>query len=342
MAKNSAIEWTTHTFNLWRGCLKVSAACKNCYAETRSKRFHEDFAGQRIVLSDKGWEDPLKWNREAEGETYSPRVFCASLADVFEDWQGPMVNYKGEKLFVYRDGSWSSQQRSAPESPPRSSLTMNDVRARLFKLIDATPYLDWLLLTKRPENIRSMWPVAYPAHSQDWARTKSESLHRRNVWLGTTAENQRSYDERIEDLYNVQDLCNFLFLSCEPLLGPLKLAIHQYPVDWVIAGGESGPNARPSHPNWFRGLREQCATAGVPFFFKQWGNWQAGSDPNVDGKIMLSDGRIGETPKALGFTPARSVEWNSLAPNVVTNVGKKRSGRFLDGVEHNGFPGGEA
>jgi len=166
--------------------LKVSAACKNCYAETRSNRFGEDFSGQRIVLSDAGWKDPVKWNREAgeamqawdlhcelckQSDISDPvaewhrraggepipqrrRVFCASLADVFEDWNGPMVNHKGEKLFVHRDGSWSSQQRSAPASPPRSSLTMNDVRRRLFALIDATPNLDWLLLTKRPENVR--------------------------------------------------------------------------------------------------------------------------------------------------------------------------------------------
>ena len=348
MAENSGIEWTDDTFNCWRGCQKVSPACKFCYAETRSNRFGEDFSGQRIVLSDAGWKSPVKWNEKGGvctkcgGDTLSNqpsltagisqccdatirrrRVFCASLADVFEDWDGPMVNHNGKEMWIDpKDNEWITtanlSERFAEENMGWRRLTISDVRRRLFSLIDATPNLDWLLLTKRPENIRGMWPSTpgisgnHPASSFE----EAESVpYRPNVWLGTTTENQRSYDERIEYLHNVQDLCKFRFLSCEPLLGPLQLALPQYPVDWVIAGGESGSNARPSHPDWFRSLRDQCKDAGVPFHFKQWGRFHLSK--MINGGLMdhkFNDGTC------------------------MTPIGKKKAGRLLDGTEHNGFP----
>jgi protein gp37 len=139
-------------------------------------------------------------------------------------------------------------------------------REELAKLIAATPALDWLLLTKRPERVRGLAP---------W------SVWPRNVWLGTTVETQECAEARLPELAAVP--AHLRFLSCEPLLGPLELAPWlKASVHWVIAGGESGGKARPSDPAWFRSLRDQCLTADVPFHFKQWGNWAPLSSGNRD------------------------------------------------------------
>jgi protein gp37 len=136
-------------------------------------------------------------------------------------------------------------------------------RQRLWKLIADTPHLDWLLLTKRPQNVIKMVPRAW---LENWPP---------NVWVGTTVEDQRYAKKRLQYLLRIPAAVRFV--SCEPLLGPINLAPHlghgEGMVNWVIAGGESGAGCRPSDPEWFRDLRDQCVAAGVPFFFKQWGNW---------------------------------------------------------------------
>lgn len=159
MAENSKIEWTHHTFNPWMGCTKVSPACKHCYAERDMDHRYGKVAwgpnGTRVLTSDANWTKPLKWNREAESSGVRARVFCASLADLFEDWQGPILNNKGERLWI--DTASATWLFASKEDSERSELarqrgveagTMNDVRQRLFALIDQTPNLDWLLLTK--------------------------------------------------------------------------------------------------------------------------------------------------------------------------------------------------
>jgi len=176
MAENTKIQWADHTLNPWRGCTKVAEGCKFCYADELSKRNPGTLGiwgdeGSRVVASETMWQEPVKWNKAAELNFYQacslgdekeyvrPRVFCASLADVFEDWKGPMINSSGRQL------CWVGG-RMQPEHPDSASrfkpVTMDDVRARLFRLIDDTPHLDWLLLTKRPENIRRMWPAYFP------------------------------------------------------------------------------------------------------------------------------------------------------------------------------------
>lgn len=274
--ENSRIEWTDHTFNPWIGCAKVSAGCKNCYAETlmdtRYGRVEWGVNGTRSRTGPDNWRKPIQWNKQAEKEGRRFRVFCASLADVFED---------------------------RPE--------LVEWRADLFKLIDATPHLDWLLLTKRPENIERMWREL---NGRGWLDDP-----RQNVWLGTSVENQAAADERIPALLRAAHLARFTFLSMEPLLGPVDLwgARYEKPnggisgavshtwkpsVDWVIVGGESGQGARAMAPEFPRRLRDECGAASVPFLFKQWGEYDA-------------EGR---------------------------KVGKHAAGRLLDGVEHNGFP----
>ncbi len=262
MSANSKIEWTDHTFNPWWGCTKVSPACELCYAETWAKRTGHSLWGPRArrrFFGDKHWAEPISWNREAEEAGARKRVFCASMADVFED---------------------------------RSEL--DEQRERLWRLIEATPALDWLLLTKRPENVREMvdWDDGWP----------------RNVWLGSTVENQAVAVERIPALLATPAAIHFV--SCEPLLGPLNIepwmgdpagrrraraAGVSESIDWVIAGGESGGRARPTDPRWLRGLRQQCRARRVAFHFKQWGVWGPGPKrpQTVDDLIRLGKATAG-------------------------------------------------
>ena len=237
MGANSAISWTDHTFNPWWGCTKVSPGCANCYAETLAHRFGAKWgpAGTRRMMADSTWRQPITWNRKA-GERR--RVFCASMADVFEE--NPQVT---------------------------------EARRRLWELIDATPMLDWLLLTKRPENIERMvpgqWLLSPPA----------------NVWYGTSVETQEQADSRLPKLAQVPAALRFL--SCEPLLGPVTLAAWLGAVQWVITGGESGPRARDAQPAWFRAIRDECCAHGTPFFHKQNG----GTSGTPAGGELL-DGRL--------------------------------------------------
>lgn len=227
MAENSGIEWTHHTFNPWIGCTKVSAACDHCYAEAWDKRFSGERWGPHAARTrTKTWGNPVKWNRQAAEAGERPRVFCASLADVFD-------NHRSIQ------DAW---------------------RRELWALIRQTPHLDWLMLTKRPQNIARFLP-------DDWGDGYP------NVWLGATVENQTEADRRIPKLIESPSVVHFL--SCEPLQGPVNLRpahgwLGHGAVNWVIAGGESGPQYRPADPQWFRHLRDQCAEAGVAFFFKQW------------------------------------------------------------------------
>jgi protein gp37 len=230
VSKYSAIEWTHHTFNPWWGCTKISDGCKHCYAATFAHRLGLKVWGQdaeRRRFGDAHWREPLLWDRAAERAGERHRVFCASMADVFED---------------------------------RRDLDAD--RQRLAALIDATPHLDWLLLTKRPDVMLRLWPFSEVRH---------------NVWAGTTVENQAAANARIPILLEVPAAVRFL--SVEPLIGDLDLehAACVAKVDWVIVGGESGPGARPCDVAWIRGVVEQCRAAGVPCFVKQ-----LGSKPRVD------------------------------------------------------------
>lgn len=295
MGENTRIEWADHTFNVWAGCTKVSPACVNCYAVRTAARLGVEWGAvaRRRFASESYWKQPLTWNRKAEAEGERRRVFCASLADVFEQ---------------------------LPEWHPDRGA-MWDARERLWELIYATPALDWLLLTKRPENVRTMVPPTW------WGQRFPD-----NVWLGTTAETQAYADARIP--YLLQAKAPVRFLSCEPLLGPLDITpfLYRCPrncpdgdccmgdcmtpsgLHWIIAGGESGPKARPSHPDWFRSLRDQCQAAGVPFLFKQWGEYGPVQEKpypvtRVSGDDVIGLGRIG---KAAAGRVLDGREWNAI------------------------------
>lgn len=316
MGENSKIEWTEHTFNPWIGCTRVSQGCVHCYAEAFTRRFGKAEWGptaQRVRTSAANWKKPLAWNRKAEQEGRRAKVFCASLADVFED-NPQLVEWRQE----------------------------------LFELIAQTPNLDWLLLTKRPQNIESMLKAVKTQGGalDGWGLLKSGCFS--NVWLGTSVENQAAAEERIPALLEIP--ATVRFLSCEPLLGLLDLSKWLYScpacglpqrdipyapcdycrtrptvrgVDWVIVGGESGQEARPLHEDWSRRLRAQCRIVGVPFFFKQWGQFipvgQTDTDRHNSGELMFAADKQ---------TSGRFIRLRS----------KHDAGRKLDGYEWNEMP----
>lgn len=357
MPTQSNIEWTDATYNHWLGCTKVSPACAHCYAESWAKRSGlvawgagEDrrrtqtpqerairrldaaaARGRFVECHVCGRREVRKWDPtippgglaycsnpdclslpESESDPVRPRVFSASLSDWLDD-EVPL------------EWLW-----------------------KLIDLIRTTPHLDWLLLTKRPENFRTrlealleMIPrtgltvddaynltrIQLMLHGWDSSSYIAPEIGTQNYWIGTTVEDQKHAELRIPHLLSIP--ARIRFLSCEPLLGPLNLAqavgcvgrcSHEnctpLEIHWVIAGGESGGQARPSHPAWFRSLRDQCAAHDIPFLFKQWGEWVSVSE--VEGP-----GRIHTFPD----------------DSCVRRVGKKKAGRTLDGRIHHAFPG---
>ncbi len=258
MGASTKIAWCDMTFNPWIGCQKVSAGCAHCYAETWAKRWGRSNwgpAGTRQQTAN--WGDLFKWNREALREGVRRRVFCGSLCDVFEDHP-----------------------------------TCNELRPSLWRVIRECRALDWLLLTKRPENIVRMLPPGF---------TAAKAPH---VWFGASVENQAMADLRVPQLLAVPAAGRFL--SCEPLLGPIDLGYRgaggpargwlrrqhgaagslPHQVDWVIVGGESGAGFRPMALEWARSLREQCAAAGAAFFFKQGSGIRSGMHEDLLGDVV--------------------------------------------------------
>ncbi|MEN6507141.1 MAG: phage Gp37/Gp68 family protein [Planctomycetaceae bacterium] len=318
MGANSKIEWTDATWNPVTGCTPISAACDNCYAARMAKRLagccgypaDDPF---RVTLHPELLDEPRRWRRPR-------RVFVVSMGDLF---------HKDVPF------GWATH---------------------VFDVIRDCPKHTFQILTKRPGrmeeffNGRGGWRYGPPPD---------------NVWLGVTVENQATADERIPMLLRCP--AKVRFLSCEPLLGPVNLrlatpcdrrcneydyaecpgtngpCIMQCRVEWVIAGGESGPNARPSHPDWFRSLRDQCAAAGVPYFFKQWGSWAPGNYGSKlnpaqgiyrDGRRLISD----EDFQRKGEAWPRSLISHDGNFSFVTRVGKHAAGCLLDGREHKEFP----
>jgi protein gp37 len=341
MSENSKIEWTDHTFNPWIGCTRVSPGCDHCYAAVSTParvmgvKWGTGEARQRTSAST--WKLPRRWIAKHEAffaeHGRRQRVFCASLADVFDNAVDPQ---------------W---------------------RADLFRLIDDTPNLDWLLLTKRVGNVEAMiQDVSDRLFGSDALRP---AVLPDNVWLGATIVNQEEADRDIPKLLSVP--ARIRFLSMEPLLGPINLtrlahgdesdldalrgqlvftpqhiAMPPQPlpskIDWVIVGGESGAGARPTHPDWARSLRDQCAAAAVPFLFKQHGEYVVPEDGAESCRVCgctwnnaCSGGCYWAEPglcsSCIDCEPApgdRAVKF--------ARVGKRAAGRELDGVTHDGFP----
>ena len=367
MAERSNIEWCDATFNPWIGCTKVSPACDHCYAERDfDLRRHvvQWGAGQaRKRTSPANWKLPLQWNAKPFYEcevcglrTDNPmraqckgphrsqhmwkparrRVFCASLADWLDN-----------------------------EVPVEWLVD-------LLELIRSTPNLDWLLLSKRIGNWRKRIEAVIreidgddPCELKSWLLAWIDDSTPPNVWLGATICNQAEADRDIPKLLATPAAVRFL--SIEPMLGAIRLGswlqrspsaafvagkvtatmpdwtrIGSTSIDWVICGGESGPHARPMHPHWARDLRDQCAAAGVPFLFKQWGEF--GPTPD-DWRISIGGVAFPEGSVFAGM-PSRQIHRNfddyatssDTTAEQMRRIGKKAAGRVLDGRTHDGFP----
>lgn len=257
MAENSGIAWTHHTLNPWIGCTKVSPACDHCYAEVWDARFagdqpHWGAKAPRRRTKTAQLSKVRKWAVEAASAGERHRVFCASLADVFDNHASIKPEWRND----------------------------------LWALIRATPELDWLLLTKRPQNIAGFLPP-------DWGPGYP------NVWLGTSVENQTEAARRIPVLDRIPAVVRFL--SMEPLLEAVDLTAFPR-MDWIIVGGESGPDFRAMDADWARQVRDYCADQAIPFFFKQ---WHGRSQQEIKKQGALLDGAAHAAYPVAGDCPAQ-------------------------------------
>lgn len=317
MAETTKISWANHTANVWQGCTKVSVeasgggACDHCYAEARDKRFHAGAhwgqGAPRLPRLEAFARDMRGWNRKAREAGVRRSVFVNSLSDFF-DSEVPQ-EWRDFAYHVFADCAW----------------------------------LDIDLLTKRPGLVMKMlpptWQMGFPG----------------NVRLGISVCNQAEYDRDVDKLLAIP--ARVRYLSLEPLLGPIRLGFSRAPalntithasefderepterswkIHWVIAGGESGRNARPAHPQWFRDIRDQCAAVRVPFHFKQWGEFSPieitsteylnPTDRHLGERVAGANGELTALPAADKVT-------------VMRRVGTKASGHLIDGVEHLAFP----
>lgn len=296
MGEKTEILWTDHTFSGWWGCQKITPECANCYAKTWAERmgYTKELKGSlwgpgstRRSFGDAHWAEPLAWNRKAQKAGARRRVFCGSMMDIFEDYPG-----------------------------------LEPWREKIYQLVDDTPWLIWMFLTKRIENAYKMLP-------DRWMIPYGPRHH--NVWMGITAGTQKTFNESWPVLESASHVYGFseIFISAEPLLekvdfseafneediGDEDARRNLRPVDWIIAGGESGKNARPVHPDWVRSIRDQCVENGAAFMFKQWGEW-------------FPRGQKAEKPFVYPAVP-RIWCWEDGRQSV--RVGKAKAGRLLDG-----------
>ena len=349
MAETSKIEWTDATWNPITGCTLVSEGCRHCYAaqlaatRLRSHPSREGlarvnaageakFTGE-VRLNEQWLDQPLRWRRPR-------KVFVCAHGDLFH------------------------------EAVPDEWID------RVFAAMALAPQHTFQVLTKRPEHMAAY--LLQHDVGLRWQHIASRDIEGGdfgdpiewtkcglpNVWLGTSVEDQPTADARIPHLLAAPAAVRFL--SAEPLLGPVDLT-KIYPkifaaranaltgiwrwdggpsrpesprLDWVIVGGESGRHARPMHPDWARSLRDQCQAAGVPFFFKQWGEWKNGSDFADDAQVVLRDSRVFANKMGAAVDADRVRPISGLHPTLMRRVGKKASGRLLDGRTWDEMPGG--
>jgi protein gp37 len=311
MADGTAIEWTDATWNPVTGCSVVSPGCTNCYAMrlagTRLKH-HPTRAGLTIdTKAGPVWNGQVRLNREALHQPLGwkrPRmIFVCAHGDLFHE--------------AVPD-EWIDQVFAVMALCPQHTfqvLTKRSARMRAYiaRLAERWENLDGegfgqlaADLTRSPCAAGAIEEVSFPLP---------------NVWLGVSAEDQRRYDDRRRHLDGTPAALKFW--SIEPMLGPINMHIQFVKPDWVIVGGESGPGARPMHPDWARSIRDQCAAADVPFFFKQWGAFRA--------LTKAEHGQACGATLVHGADPHDPDSYMLPAP-------KKAAGRLLDGVEHSAFP----
>lgn len=323
--EGTGISWADLTMNFWIGCQEVSPACDHCYAReftnarvnaARIAAGKEPIVwgpqGARYQTAPANRKKPLRWNRLAAEAGVRLRVFCSSLSD------------------------WAD------------NAVPDEWRAEIAETILATPHLDWMLLTKRIGNagamLRDMFPDGVPP----------------NAWVGSTICNQEEAARDVEKLIALKRThgVSKVFLSIEPMLGPISLAHIQMRyrtlnaftgveiddlgecgwcvgIDLAIVGGESGSKARPIHPDWVRALRDECAEAGAPFHFKQWGEYLSVFDRDVEDPDWRNCGRWQhERPKGQWLNLAGGMGFHGDRVVYVDRIGTRKAGHLLDGKEH--------
>jgi protein gp37 len=343
MADNTHIEWTDATWNPITGCSVVSPGCTNCYAmklagtrlahhESRAGLTRETKGGPvwtgEVRFNEQWLDQPLRWKKPrmifvcAHGDLFAEGVPDAWIDQVFAVMA--LAPHHTFQVLTKR----SARMRAYMDCFSGADMPMDRITAAM-----------WTINERRTDHIHGGWPL-------------------RNVWLGVSVEDQKRADERIPDLLATPAAVRWI--SAEPLLGPVSLDDIAIPrpelcasviwsalrgwggapskINWVVVGGESGPGARPMHPDWVRSLRDQCAEANVPFFFKQWGNWLPVLDRDNDDPDWRSNYRDLREVKRAIINLAGGMGFHGDRVHVVENVGKARAGRLLDGVEHNGFP----
>lgn len=353
MSGPSKIEWTEHSWNPVVGCSIVSPGCTNCYAMRQAFRIE----AMTAELAHRGRGGAPHYNgttRKVNGNAVWTGKVALAPKDVLT---APLRRKKPTTYFVNSMGDLFH------EAVPDEWID------QVFAVMALAPQHVFQVLTKRAERMRkylgaldlqarlgaTATHVLHPSTSIDQARELRHairSLPLPNVWLGVSAEDQRRADERIPHLLATPAAVRFV--SAEPLLGPIDFQRIDLPggyeevfplglpkgreddcgpqpsLDQIIVGGESGPSARPMHPDWARSIRDQCAAAGVPFFFKQWGAW-APNETASDRMIVAADGDVDIPDERTADEEAGEAE--------MAHIGKKAAGRLLDGVEHNGMPG---
>jgi protein gp37 len=320
----SKIEWTDRVWNPVTGCTKVSAGCKYCYAERLAGRFWGERPFTDVRLHPERLDMPGKWKQPQ-------RIFVNSMSDLFHE-----------------------------------KLDLTHILTIFYRMATYDQHT-YIVLTKRPKRMVEFfdyWKEYIELCKAEGYGFFSPPLP--NVWLGVSVENQAAADERIPLL--MQTPAAVRFVSCEPLLGPVDIyeSVYKSPrekfylvppkfswlksknIDWVIAGGESGPDARPMHPDWARSLRDQCREAAVPFFFKQWGEWIERSPDLLASKtvsVSRRDGAIGDSSGVYRFGDNRNACFRAEKRDdtaVMSRVGKRAAGRLLDGRIWDEYPkGGE-
>lgn len=344
MSANTKIEWATHTFNPWEGCTKVGPGCDHCYAENRNARFaggtsvNWGAGSPRRRTSKSNWQKPITWNSNHEAffkeHGHRQRVFCASLADIFDNKADP---------------AW---------------------REELWVLIRETPHLDWLLLTKRVGNVPAMlptdWGTGYPNVWLGISVINQEEADRDIEKLLAVPTAKRFLS--MEPLLGHVDISRYLDptgVHCIDVCPDARYVkdgeIETYKdgnetvplcphcgesatwtgyddgIDWVIVGGESGPNARPMHPDWACSLRDQCEAASVPFMFKQWGEHDLSYDRDRDDPDYRICDKMAKLP-GRWINLAGGHGFNGERVHYAKRVGKKAAGRLLDGRTWDGYP----
>ncbi|MBA5778234.1 phage Gp37/Gp68 family protein [Stappia sp. F7233] len=351
MADNTDIEWSDATWNVVTGCAVVSPGCTNCYAMklagTRLQH-HPSRAGLtqmskagpvwtgEVRFNEQWLDQPLRWKRPR-------RIFVAAHGDLFHEAVPDEVL---DEVFAIMALCPQHTFQVLTKRSKRMREYLRDPNTP-FRVADMATVVGRHLPDGHPGWQRGNWrasPIIGCTQPANWPLT--------NVWIGVSVEDQTRADERIPDLLATPTAIRFV--SAEPLLGPVDFLAFQEGIpgnewltwldgiDWIIVGGESGPDARPMHPDWARSIRDQCAAAGTAFFFKQWGEWapQVGAVDgwNIDDNPEISRFDHRDWEGGHWGEPYRPMWCDEVDDDTVSRIGKSRAGRLLDGVEHNAMP----